>query len=185
MNFRHGLEAPRDWRAWLVMLFAAGGARGCGLNASYQKLPNGDLRVACNGPLIPCLRPAADTCSDYGYDVVRAEERRETTGSPPEQQTFVRSEATVRCRQAKPLFGHDPNAAVASAAPAAATAPRCVPGASLACVTPTCSGAQVCVGDGTRFGPCECAPASTSSAAAPSPIVPSAAPSSRNGPGAL
>ena len=119
------------------------------------------------------LQPAADACAEHGYDVVHAEERRETTGGSPEQQQFVRSEATVRCRNANPLFhfGHDASAPLASSAapapPPPATVSRCVPGASLACATPTCSGAQICAADGTRFGPCECAPPAAPSASAP------------------
>ncbi|HTQ03632.1 MAG TPA: hypothetical protein VMI54_07235 [Polyangiaceae bacterium] len=163
MTSRPRSDTARTLAALALALVAAAG---CALGAHTQKLANGDLEVACNGPLIPCLKPVTDTCTEYGYDIVRAEERHETTGSPPEQQTFVRSEATVRCRHAKPLFGHDPEVPAASAAPApAAGPPRCVPGASQACATPTCSGAQVCVADGTRFGPCECAPPAAPSAA--------------------
>lgn len=174
MDFRFGLDAARDFRAWFVVLFGIVGARGCGLNAHYQKLANGDVRVECRGPLLPCLQPVADDCAEYGYDVLQAEERRETTGAPPEQQQFVRSEATVRCRKAKLLFGHDPNAPLASTSASApalpAAPPRCVPGVSQACATPTCPGAQVCVADGTHFGACECAPsAAPSASSAPAP----------------
>jgi hypothetical protein len=166
MHLRIGLDSARDVRAWLVVSVAVA-AHGCGLNAHYQKLANGELRVECRGPLLACLQPAADACAEYGYEVVRAEERRVTTGAQPEQEQFVRSEAIVRCRKATPLLGHDPNAHVASAAPVAppnATVARCVPGASLACTTPTCSGAQVCAADGTHLGPCECAPSAAPSA---------------------
>jgi hypothetical protein len=175
MDLRPGLDAARDVRAWCVLLFGLAAARGCGLDAHYQRLANGDLSVQCRGPLLPCLQPAADACAEYGYDVVHAEERRETTGAQPEQQQFVRSAATVRCRGAKPLMGSERSLPLASASPPApapsASVPRCVPGASLACATPTCSGAQVCAADGTRFGPCECAPAA---APAPAPTVSSA-----------
>ncbi len=168
MDLRYGLHAARDARAWLVLAYGLAAARGCGLSASYQKLANGDVRVECRGPLLSCLQPAADACAEYGYDVVQAEERRVTTGSPPEEEQFVRSRATVRCRKSTPLVGRDSNVPLASsvaAAPApSATAPRCVPGASQACATPTCSGAQICAADGTRFDPCECAPAPAPSA---------------------
>jgi hypothetical protein len=172
MDPRDGLDAAHDVRSWFVLVFGLVAAHGCGLSASYQKLANGDVRVECRGPLLPCLQPAADACADYGYDVVVAEERRVTTGSPPEQQQFVRSSATVRCRKAAPLVGGDPNvppaSSTASAPQPSPPAPRCVPGASQACATPTCTGAQVCVADGTRFGPCECPPAPVPSASSAS-----------------
>ena len=144
------------------------GACGCAIHPGFERLANGDLRVACNGPLAGCLSPVADACAEHGFDVVTATERRETTGAPTEQANLLHSEATVRCRRAIPLFGHDPNEPTAprvvivsgSASAMPAAPPRCVPGTSQACAKTTgCSGAQVCVADGTHFGPCECAAA--------------------------
>jgi hypothetical protein len=175
MNDRHGsrFEGARDWRAWLLVAFGVLGAHGCGVHAGYQRLANGNLHVECSFPLLRCLKPAVDACP-IGYDVVFAKERREITGSPPEQAEFVKSEAIVRCRESSPLFGHDPNQpvgpALAPAHVAMATPPRCVPGTSQACTAPSCAGAQVCAADGTRFGPCECASATPSA-------TPNAAPS--------
>lgn len=176
MALRFSSPIARERRAWLCIVLGAAAAAACGLNAHYQKLANGDLRVTCRGPLLTCLEPAADACDEYGYDVLSADERHETTGSSPEQETFVRSEATVRCRRATPLFGHDPNQPAASAAPSpSAGPPRCVPGSSQACATPTCTGAQICTADGTRFAPCECAPGAQPSGAATSGAAPGGA----------
>jgi hypothetical protein len=151
------------------------GTRACALHVGVDRLPNGDFHVACKQELAQCLVPLSDQCPDHGYDIVQATERREATGSPPLEQTFVHSEATVHCRAGKPLFGRDPNQPVTpSVASAAAGPPRCVPGVSQACATPSgCTGAQVCVADGTHFAPCECAPPavapSPASSAAPAP----------------
>jgi hypothetical protein len=160
----------------LALALALLGACGCAMHPGFERLANGDLHVACRGPLANCLLPVADACAEYGFDVVAATERHARTGAPTEQADMLHSEATVRCRRAVPLFGKDPNAPVApriaSVAPPAsarvAAPPRCVPGASQACATTSgCSGAQVCVTDGTHFGPCECASAPISSAGAP------------------
>jgi hypothetical protein len=158
--------------SFLGLVLFAFGARGCAAHPGVERLANGDLYVACPGPLAPCLVPVADRCAENGFDVLQASERRETTGSPPESQQFVHSQATVRCRLPVPVIGRDPNQRlappVASAAPAGP--PRCVPGLSQACGTQSgCTGAQLCAADGTHFGPCECAPPpAAASSAAPS-----------------
>jgi hypothetical protein len=168
-----GSSAVRG-RALAVALVALA-ARGCATHPGYERLANGDLHVACRAPLANCLLPVADACAEHGFDVVTATERHARTGAPTEPaDDMLHSEATVRCRRAVPLFGHDPNQPVpppvtvttASASAAPAGAPRCVPGASQACAMTTgCSGAQVCVADGTHFGPCECAVGPASSGA--------------------
>ncbi len=157
----------------LAVTLVALALRGCATHPGYERLANGDLHVACRAPLANCLLPVADACAEHGFDVVTATERHARTGAPTEQADMLHSEATVRCRRAVPLFGHDPNqpvapqvAAVTASASASASRagpPRCVPGASQACAMTTgCSGAQVCVADGTHFGPCECAVAPAS-----------------------
>jgi hypothetical protein len=173
-NLRDGSSArAQALGSVLAVTFAAFGSRGCAMHPGFERLANGDLHVACNGPLANCLVPVAERCAEHGFDVVTASEHRETTGSPPEQQEILRSDATVRCRKAVPLLGHDPNkpaaptVVVVSASAAPAGPPRCVPGSSQGCaMTSGCSGAQVCAVDGTHFGPCECAPAAASSASA-------------------
>jgi hypothetical protein len=165
----HSVLAARASRLFFVALLGLG-TRACAPHAGVDRLPNGDFHVLCNRPLAPCLVPLSDSCPDHGFDIVKASERREATGSPPEQQIYVRSEATVRCRSGKPVFGHDPNQP-APAASGAAGPPRCVPGVSQACATPSgCSGAQVCAADGTHFAPCECAPPAAATSAAGSPL---------------
>jgi len=157
------------------------GAAGCASHSGTERLADGRLRVECDGPLSACLVPASQACSDHGYDVVSAKELHDMEGGSPYSGEFIKSQAIVRCRQAVPLFGRDPNpplpAVAASGAPAAApvasaaappplsTAPRCVPGVSQACATTAgCTGAQVCARDGASFGACECAAPAPSSA---------------------
>src|SRR4051812_20316618 len=160
----------------LAVALVVFGARGCATHPGYERLANGDLHVACRAPLANCLLPVADACAEHGFDVVTATERHARTGAPTEQADMLHSEATVRCRRAVPLFGHDPNqpmappvavaVVTASASAALGAPPRCVPGASQACAMTTgCSGAQVCVADGTHFGPCVCAAGPTASGA--------------------
>ena len=176
ISFRgFGARAGAASSLFFAALFGLG-TRACALHVGVDRLPNGDLHVACKQELAQCLVPLSDQCPDHGYDIVNATERREATGSPPLEQIFVHSEATVHCRSGKPLFGRDPNqpapAAVASAS-AAAAPPRCVPGVSQACATPSgCTGAQVCVSDGTHFAPCACAPSAavTTSASSSLPL---------------
>lgn len=64
-----------------------------------------------------------------------------------------------------------PAPAAASTKASANPAPRCVPGATQACVgAGGCSGGQACLKDGSGFGPCDCGPA-PAAAAAPAPAA--------------
>jgi len=127
--------------------------------------PDGGYALACKSPLSDCLRHAEQLCKDQGYTVTDARDVRELLGheSGQSQVLLEKSEATVYCgTSARPprLTRHvDPNASIASAAPAHAPkpAPACVPGASQACVGPAgCSGGQTCAPDGARFEACDC-----------------------------
>lgn len=197
LGLRSASMKPRLWvplRGFGTALLLIG-ANACMPNTSYQRLPNGDLHLVCRDVrLTSCMLPAADACSDYGYDILSGQERREVTGSPPAQNENISSEATVRCRKAVPLLGADPNVPVPSAqlveasppeptdippppeaAPVmpASGAPKCVPGASVPCVTPACSGAQVCANDGARFEACQCSTSAPATPPAP-PTAPAA-----------
>lgn len=145
-----------------------------------QKLPDGTLRIKCQGSLASCLARAEDLCHGTTYDVVRARDQRDRYG--PElgtAQVEVRSsEAFVRCgSRGRPLGGIDPltppppagsDATLATdttpqrppAPPAPPPPPpvrACVPGATQACIGPgKCEGGQSCLPDGTAFGPCDC-----------------------------
>jgi len=152
-----------------LALSLALGASTCATSQAVERRGDGTLRAECRVALHDCLQTlVADdrNCSRWGYDIVYAIERRDQAGSVDWPDLQVTSEAIVRCRQAVPVFGADPNQPAPPAAgppptaPAATGAPRCVPGASAACSTPAgCTGAQVCALDGASFGPCECAPA--------------------------
>jgi hypothetical protein len=162
-----------------LALSLALGASACATSQAVERRGDGTLRAECRFALHDCLqRLVADdwNCSRWGYDVVYAIERRHQLGNVDVPDVKVTSEAIVRCRQAVPAFGADPNQPAPPAAgsppraPAATGAPRCVPGASAACSTPAgCTGAQVCAPDGASFGPCECAPAPSGLPAPPTP----------------
>lgn len=150
-----------------------------------QHLPDGTVRIKCDGSLAACLSRAEDLCHGNTYEVVRARDQRDRYG--PElgtAQVEVRSsEAFVRCgSHGRPLGGYDelkpppgaangvaagPGAGVAGSGPGRPTlppvappppAPRaCVPGATQACIGPgKCEGGQSCLPDGSAFGPCDC-----------------------------
>jgi hypothetical protein len=148
-----------------------------------QRLPDGTLRIKCDGSLVQCLSRADDLCHGNTYEIVRARDQRDRYG--PElgtAQVEVRSsEAFIRCgSHGRPLGGYDElkitPAPAASSAPAASgssvaaanrvpapTAPpslpprACVPGATQACIGPgKCEGGQSCLPDGSAFGPCDC-----------------------------
>lgn len=149
---------------------------------AIQVQQDGSYRVACDTTLSSCLAPF-DKCND-GFDVVRATEARQRMGPLPSAET-VNSEAILRCRRRTPMFGTGPQPP-APAAPstdkAAAPAPACFPGATHACLGPgACQGAQVCLANGTAFGPCDCG---TAPAAAPSTpeVTPSAPPAAAPAP---
>ena len=164
-------------------MFTTGGVA-CTALRGVERLQDGTLRAQCETPLSACLGQLEKEtdCERHGYDVLYAQERREQRGTADLPSLSVRSEAIVRCRQAVPLFGVDPNPpsparprATASStplspappatahvtpAPSSPAPPRCVPGASIACASVAgCVGAQTCATDGSRFGPCECPPA--------------------------
>jgi len=115
----------------------------CAAQAKVTRLTPGTYQVECKDSLALCLVPAQELCRAYGYDVVSGTERRNYVGQHPEGYEAVSASATVRCRQAVPMFGRDPNepvpplaSAAASSAPAAlptaSTAPPAVPTASVA-----------------------------------------------------
>lgn len=172
---------------------------GClkGTEAEAQHLPDGSLRIKCQGSLAACLTRAEEICHGTTYEVLRARDQRDRYG--PEMGTAqieVRSsEALVRCGgRGRPLGGYDelkaspaeaspnnpgPRLARAPAAPPPAPAPRaCVPGSTQACIGPgKCEGGQSCLPDGAAFGPCDCgtlgppatAPSASGAGAAPAP----------------
>ena len=164
-------------------MFTTGGVA-CTALRGVERLQDGTLRAQCETPLSACLAQLEKEtdCERHGYDVLYAQERREQRGTTDVPSVSVRSEAIVRCRQAVPLFGVDPNppspalpgaassstplspappaTAHVTPAPSSLAPPRCVPGASVACASVAgCVGAQVCTTDGSRLGPCECPPA--------------------------
>jgi len=70
--------------------------------------------------------------------------------------------------------------AAATAAPVAGAAPAsvaCTKGSTQACIGPgACHGGQVCLADGSGYGPCDCGPSQTPPASAAPGLSPSAPP---------
>jgi hypothetical protein len=115
---RHALAA----RTWLGALSVFG----CMAQVKVTPIADRTYQVECEQALTSCLVRVQEMCSAHGYDVLTASERRETSGPSPVQNELVKASATVRCRQAVPLFGADPNPPpppIASVAPPTAAPP--------------------------------------------------------------
>jgi hypothetical protein len=149
----------------LILPLAACGTFSTG---STEFRPDGTVMLKCSTSLPRCLERAEEACHGTRYEVLSAADNHDYYGpSNVSQQTEVRSsEAVVRCgQQGWSLFGgavpvKAAKAASAAAAPAPAPAPRaCVPGATQLCFGPgACRGGQACLGDGSGFTACACAP---------------------------
>ncbi|HEX6277391.1 MAG TPA: hypothetical protein VFZ53_30320 [Polyangiaceae bacterium] len=151
------------------------------------KLPDGSFKLECRKGLADCLTDLTiDICRDYGYHVVRGEEVVERIGVEPVNSINVSSEAIVRCRSSRALFGGDGAPAVASTKAAPAAPGGCFPGSTQACLGPgACKGAQTCGADGKSYSACDCggAPAAVPAPApeapatiAPAPVLDGGAP---------
>jgi len=133
---------------------------GCASPAQVTRVSPGIYQLECKSSLAVCLVSVQEQCRAHGYDVLSATERREYVADSPESHEWVKASAKVRCREAIPMFGPDPNLPVPPAASAAAPA----------VATPSTAAPPV-----TAVAPAPPAPSPPPSAA-PSP-PPSAAPS--------
>jgi unsaturated rhamnogalacturonyl hydrolase len=70
-----------------------------------ERLQDGSYRAACNAPLTSCLSTFDDICEWHGYDVLSASENRSRRDLREIPEVLITSEAHVRCREGKPLFG--------------------------------------------------------------------------------
>jgi len=70
-----------------------------------QHLPDGSYRVSCSAPLSSCLQTFEEVCEWHGYDVIAATENRQHSDLREIPAVTIASEATVRCKKPKPLFG--------------------------------------------------------------------------------
>jgi len=105
-----------------------GAAVACAVQANVTRVGTRTYRVECKDSLAVCLVPVQELCRENGYDIVEGTELRTHVGTaPPEGYESVAANATVRCRQAVPLFGGDPNRPAAVAASAAPTPQPAVP----------------------------------------------------------
>ncbi len=165
---------------WLTTGALALVVAACASRAGVQttRLPDGTVKLNCEGGLPNCLALAEDVCKGNPYEVLRARDQRDRYG--PEMgtgQVEVRSsEAIVRCGkrgQPPPPSAHldeapafrlrrpdappvDPNAAPAAPAPtAAAPAPIAAAPLPRACVP---GSTQACVGPAKCEGGQSCLP---------------------------
>lgn len=161
------------WPIWPAALLLVG----CGImssNATTTRRPDGSYEITCKVSLSRCLEQAEELCPGGTYQVLLANNQRESYGPEGLVRSDVRSSsAVIRCARQRSLFG-----AKEDGPPAGGMAPRsgaCVPGATQTCFgAGACRGGQSCASDGTRFLPCDCAPAgaaSTSPAAPPDAAV--------------
>ncbi len=123
------LARRRERRVRLVLVALA--LLGCASNHEVRKVSDRTYAVTCRDSLERCLIPVQEICVTHGYDVLSATERRAYSGPmPPDGYESVEAEATVRCRQATPLFGQDPNKPIVPVASASAKVPAPSPPSS-------------------------------------------------------
>ena len=116
----------------------------CATQTKVTRLTPGTYQLECKDSLAVCLVAARELCREYGYDVISGTERRDYIEQEPQGYESVKANATVRCRQAVPLFGQDPNLPAApSASAAASVAPAPAPSAAPPVVAPAASVAPV------------------------------------------
>ena len=72
------------------------GIAACASDPAITRLGDGHYRVQCSERLLQCLEPAAKACSNRGYEIVKAEERRELVGPDPWQTEVLKSVAHTR-----------------------------------------------------------------------------------------
>ena len=145
-----------------------------------ERRPDDIVHVKCKMSLADCLYEVENVCDRKRYVVLRAVDNRDLKGVVPAQTLVLESEAYVRCGELGDIgrWGIDNKAVLATpvckeAEPpeprVVAASPRtCTPGATQACVGPAgCAGGQACADDGSRFGNCDCGPASAPPVPAP------------------
>ena len=104
-------------RAFPIVALACCLAATCALLSRPQRLADGSYQLKCNAKLSVCLGEIEDICNWHGYDVIRATEDRQRNDIREVRDEIVTSEAIVRCRQGKALFGSTPDPPQASPPP--------------------------------------------------------------------
>lgn len=80
----------------------------CGAGVEHTRLSDGSYRLKCQHELGRCLSQMEKPCAAYGYDVIRAGEKRTRTGPSVDfGELSIRSEAHVRCRTAHAIWSFD------------------------------------------------------------------------------
>lgn len=148
--------------------------------SSGVRLADGSWHLTCKSSLAACVQKADDVCKGQSYEILRGRHERKMLGHElGESQVEVeRSEIVVRCAgkgerlpepsppprvevrpAAPPGAGHAMKAPAVRPAAPTSPAPVCVKGTTQACVGPgACTGGQVCLPDGSGYGPCDCGP---------------------------
>jgi hypothetical protein len=132
-------------------------ASGCSTGRHRTLLADGSYEVKCEGSLAQCLLQMEQVCTDNGYDVLRATEKRERNGPPELQTEIVRSQGIVRCRKSNALFTAPPQTPEPPPVPTEAPAP---------------------LPDHAPLPPLHAPPSSATPAPASAPATPTAPPSS-------
>lgn len=184
----------------LVVLVALGAVVGCSAPTKMTRLGDGSYRLVCSKGMRDCVTRADKLCDKRGYTITEGKSQVHLLGGDGSnyQQAAYRGELVVYCGEFAAAndngqtiieFPRRKDDAVAPVATAPAAS--CMPGSTQACVgRAACAGGQVCLPDGSGFGPCDCgdtpppaaapAPASPAPTPAPQPApapVPGAAPS--------
>ena len=92
-----------------------------------QRLPDGSYHASCNASLTSCLEPFERICDRQGYDVIAASESRRHDDLPELNNVTITSDAVVRCKVVRPLFGGGSPPSPPAPAPPAPTPPTPVP----------------------------------------------------------
>jgi hypothetical protein len=155
---------------------------GCGGTVRDTVLPEDGHIVTCDKGLRDCVGRAEKICGEKGFTIASGYNAGHVLGGSTSayRKLVYQGELTFYCGNREipkdcSAPEQDPNAVVqlssaasAPAEPAALPAKACVPGATQQCVgAAACVGGQVCVADGSGFGPCDCGVAPAAAPAAP------------------
>jgi len=155
---------------------------GCSSTASTAvRLADGSWHLTCKSSIGACVQKADQICKEQSFEILRGRSDRKRLGHElgESQVQIDRSELVVRCtgtpgapkptppaprleRSLAPRRseGHPVRAPAVTPGPASRV---CVKGTTQACVGPgACTGGQVCLDDGSGFGPCDCGSAGPS-----------------------
>ncbi len=154
---------------FLFGLLAAGLSLGCA-RAKVTNLPGGHHSIVCERGMKICVARAEKLCGDEGFTIISGGTTKKLLGgsSSSYRQLSESGRLKITCGELEkdeeqkdyiPLPPRSDEATRSEEEPSKAdsTEQVCVPGATQTCVGPgACAGGQVCLEDGSGFGPCDC-----------------------------